>query len=107
MNLRLRQRFGLSEMFVQPTANDAGCAGRGLGGHFEITGDAQPMVMEHAYWTRVQLGGRPRWTSLAFTPSSATISLKTRLRSSQAAESSAGFKVGLSLALARSAPARS
>ena len=51
MNLRLRQRFGLNEMFVQPAANDAGTAlGAALEAHFEITGDAQPMVMEHAYY---------------------------------------------------------
>jgi predicted NodU family carbamoyl transferase len=51
MNQRIRSRFGVKDIFVQPAANDAGTAlGAALEAHWEITGDAQPMVMEHAYY---------------------------------------------------------
>jgi predicted NodU family carbamoyl transferase len=51
MNQRIRRRFGVKDIFVQPAANDAGTAlGAALEAHWEITGEAQPMVMEHAYY---------------------------------------------------------
>jgi predicted NodU family carbamoyl transferase len=50
MNQRLRQHFGLHSVYVQPAAHDAGTSlGAALEAHWEITGDAMPTEMSHAY----------------------------------------------------------
>ena len=51
MNQRLRLALGVEEMFVQPAAHDAGTAlGAALEAHWNITGEAIPTVMNHAFW---------------------------------------------------------
>ena len=50
MNTRLRNHFGLENLFVQPAAHDAGTAiGAAYAGHYEVTGERPFEPMEHAY----------------------------------------------------------
>jgi carbamoyltransferase len=49
MNQVLRDYFEVPNIFVQPAAHDSGTSlGAALEAHFEITGEAQPTLMEHA-----------------------------------------------------------
>ena len=49
MNQVVRDYFDTPNIYVQPAAHDSGTSlGAALEAHFEITGEAQPMVMEHA-----------------------------------------------------------
>jgi predicted NodU family carbamoyl transferase len=50
MNQRIRQHFGLKDMYVQPAAHDAGTSlGAALEAHWLITGEAVPTTMNSAY----------------------------------------------------------
>jgi carbamoyltransferase len=49
MNQRIRDHFGLEEIFVQPGAHDAGTSlGAALEAHYLVTGEPVPDTMEHA-----------------------------------------------------------
>ncbi len=50
MNQRIRTELGVQRIFVQPGANDAGTSlGAALEAHWDITGEAVPFEMDHAY----------------------------------------------------------
>jgi carbamoyltransferase len=50
MNQRIRTELGVGKIFVQPGANDAGTSlGAALEAHWDITGEAVPFEMDHAY----------------------------------------------------------
>jgi predicted NodU family carbamoyl transferase len=50
MNQRIRQHFGLKDMYIQPAAHDAGTSlGAALEAHWLITGEAVPTTMNSAY----------------------------------------------------------